>query len=281
MFSSTTTYRSDSHLVNGCVNSYRYGFNGQEMDDEIFGSMGTSYDLGARMYNSRLGRMFSTDPWTEKYAWQSPYAYHRNSPIANIDWKGFGDPPAKEKKEIKKSFKKALEQRTQQDAERMFNSSVEQQYESDDVDLAKTKVDSKVEVDRGEDPWYTKIGGVHERKWEEKVKVASNSDEEATVEYFYLPGEDASYNVINKVEFHKNASVPFQGRIGSFILFKGKNKRTVGHILFTNQKEYANFTKAYQKNVKVTVLKLAKEYDTKNGTNTYTKWKKYYSNEGN
>jgi LysM repeat protein len=52
------------------------------------------------MYDPRIARMLSLDPWTDKYAWQSPYVYHRNSPIASIDWKGFGDPPSTH--EIKK-----------------------------------------------------------------------------------------------------------------------------------------------------------------------------------
>ena len=66
---------------------YRYEFNGHESDDEIFGSK-NSYDFGARMYNPLLGRMFSVDPWASKYSWQSPYAYHRNTPIWRIDWMG-------------------------------------------------------------------------------------------------------------------------------------------------------------------------------------------------
>jgi len=76
----------------GNSESYRYGWNGAQKDDEIFNSTGTSYDLGARMYDPRIGRMRSTDPWTAKYPWQSPFVYHKNSPIASIDWKGLGGP---------------------------------------------------------------------------------------------------------------------------------------------------------------------------------------------
>ena len=72
---------------------YRFGFNGHESDNEIFGNK-NSYNFGARMYNPRLGRMFSVDPWTSKYAWQSPYSYHRNSPVWRIDWMGYGDGPS-------------------------------------------------------------------------------------------------------------------------------------------------------------------------------------------
>lgn len=70
--------------------THRYGWNGAEKDDEIAGS-GNHYDLGLRHYSPRLGRMFSIDPRATEYPWQTPYAYHRNSPIANVDYLGGGD----------------------------------------------------------------------------------------------------------------------------------------------------------------------------------------------
>jgi len=36
-------------------NSYKYGFNGKEKDDEVKGN-GNSYDFGARIYDPRIGR---------------------------------------------------------------------------------------------------------------------------------------------------------------------------------------------------------------------------------
>lgn len=72
--------------------NYRYGFNGAEKDDEIKGS-GNTYDLGLREYDARLGRMFCIDPRAPEYAWQSPYVYHRNSPIWKVDYLGGGDGP--------------------------------------------------------------------------------------------------------------------------------------------------------------------------------------------
>ena len=79
--------------------SYRYGFNGKEKIDEISGN-GNSYDLGARIYNPLLGKMFSPDPREKEYPWQSTYAYYANSPIWQTDYKGEGGDsngtPAKE-----------------------------------------------------------------------------------------------------------------------------------------------------------------------------------------
>lgn len=65
--------------------SYRYGFNGMEKDNEVKGSAGTSYDFGARMYDSRLGRWMSLDPLADGYTSFSPYSFVNNMPIWAID----------------------------------------------------------------------------------------------------------------------------------------------------------------------------------------------------
>ncbi|WP_343788077.1 RHS repeat-associated core domain-containing protein, partial [Wandonia haliotis] len=74
---------------NGGVNSelYRYGMQGGEIDNEIKGT-GNSYDFGARMYDPRLGRFFTTDPYMNSYGFQSPYVYAGDSPVMAIDFQG-------------------------------------------------------------------------------------------------------------------------------------------------------------------------------------------------
>ncbi len=62
----------------------RYGFNGKEKDDE-WNVDGGSYDFGARMYDSRLGRWLSVDPLNAYYASFSSYIYSINSPIMCAD----------------------------------------------------------------------------------------------------------------------------------------------------------------------------------------------------
>jgi len=66
---------------------FRYGFNGQEKDDEVSGA-GNSYDYGARIYDPRIGRWLSIDPMFGKYADVSPYAFALNNPIYFKDYGG-------------------------------------------------------------------------------------------------------------------------------------------------------------------------------------------------
>jgi len=55
--------------------SYRFGFNGKEKDDEIYGD-GNTYEFGGRnLYDARIGRFRSPDPWLTEYPWQTVYAY--------------------------------------------------------------------------------------------------------------------------------------------------------------------------------------------------------------
>ena len=47
------------------IGEYRYFFNGQEDDNEVFGEM-ASFGYEFRQYDSRLGRWWSVDPkWNE------------------------------------------------------------------------------------------------------------------------------------------------------------------------------------------------------------------------
>jgi RHS repeat-associated protein len=71
----------------GSSDSYRYGFNGKENDNEIIGE-GNFEDYGMRSYNPRIGRFFSVDPLTHEYPSLTPYQFASNSPIAGIDRDG-------------------------------------------------------------------------------------------------------------------------------------------------------------------------------------------------
>ncbi len=67
--------------------AYRYGFNGMEKDDEVKGG-GNSYDFGARMYDTRVGRWKTIDPLSKKYPCMTPYSYTANNPILYIEIDG-------------------------------------------------------------------------------------------------------------------------------------------------------------------------------------------------
>src|SRR5690554_987027 len=60
--------------------SYRFGFNGMESDDEVSGE-GNSYTTHFRQYDPRIMRWKSLDPAMAKYPGQSPYVAFNNNPI--------------------------------------------------------------------------------------------------------------------------------------------------------------------------------------------------------
>ncbi|MEA1981390.1 MAG: hypothetical protein U9N54_10490, partial [candidate division Zixibacteria bacterium] len=64
---------------------YRFGFNGQEKDDEICGN-GNSYTAEFWQYDPRLGRRWNIDPVDKP--WMSSYHAFSNKPILNIDPNG-------------------------------------------------------------------------------------------------------------------------------------------------------------------------------------------------
>jgi RHS repeat-associated protein len=69
------------------INGYRYGFQGQEMDDEIKGE-GNSVNYKYRMHDPRIGRFFAVDPLAPKYPHNSPYAFSENKVIHMVELEG-------------------------------------------------------------------------------------------------------------------------------------------------------------------------------------------------
>jgi RHS repeat-associated protein len=66
---------------------YRYGFQGQEVDDEVKGE-GNSVNYKYRMHDPRLGRFFAIDPLASKYPFYSPYAFSGNIVVNSIELEG-------------------------------------------------------------------------------------------------------------------------------------------------------------------------------------------------
>ena len=74
-------------ISNNFTTHTRYGFQAQEMDNEIKGE-GNSVNYKFRMHDPRLGRFFAVDPLSAKYPFYSPYAFSGNRVIDAIELEG-------------------------------------------------------------------------------------------------------------------------------------------------------------------------------------------------
>ncbi len=72
---------------NASTGVYRYGFQGQEKDDESKGS-GNSINYKFRMHDPRLGRFFAEDPLTKNFPYNSAYAFSENRLIEGVELEG-------------------------------------------------------------------------------------------------------------------------------------------------------------------------------------------------
>ena len=73
----TTYQQSFPSSVSG---GYRYFFNGQESDGEVYGEGGL-HAFEYRMHDTRTGRFWSVDPLAGKFPWNSTYAFAEDMPI--------------------------------------------------------------------------------------------------------------------------------------------------------------------------------------------------------
>jgi RHS repeat-associated protein len=74
--------------------SYRYGYQGQEKDDELKGA-GNSVNYTYRMHDPRLGRFFAVDPLAADYPHNSPYAFSENRVLDKVELEGLETSPPK------------------------------------------------------------------------------------------------------------------------------------------------------------------------------------------
>lgn len=79
--------------VSFILTGYRFGFNGQEKDDEITGSSGSHLNYKFRMYDSRIARFFAVDPIAAQYPMLTPYQHSSLNPIWNIELEGLEGKP--------------------------------------------------------------------------------------------------------------------------------------------------------------------------------------------
>ncbi|NVN95004.1 MAG: hypothetical protein HXX18_06945 [Bacteroidetes bacterium] len=76
------------YISNSCLNECRFGFNGQEKDQEVYNNQSTTTAMFWE-YDGRIGRRWNLDPI--KKSWQSDYSCFSNSPIWKMDPNGDDD----------------------------------------------------------------------------------------------------------------------------------------------------------------------------------------------
>jgi RHS repeat-associated protein len=80
-----TKVEFEACLVLRAIKAYRYGFQNQEHDNELW-SGAVSYKY--RVEDPRLGRFFSVDPLAAKYPHNSVYAFSENRVIDGVELEG-------------------------------------------------------------------------------------------------------------------------------------------------------------------------------------------------
>ena len=86
MTAKTTHYQSFTPRSTN-IGGYRYFFNGQEGDNEVFGE-NSLFAFEYRMHDARLGRFWSVDPLAAKYPWNSTYVFAENRVVEGLDMEG-------------------------------------------------------------------------------------------------------------------------------------------------------------------------------------------------
>jgi RHS repeat-associated protein len=87
LLSSQDYYPFGSLMRERSFGGYKYGFQGQEKDNELKGK-GNSINYRFRMHDPRLGRFFAIDPLAAKYPYNSTYAFSENRVIDGIELEG-------------------------------------------------------------------------------------------------------------------------------------------------------------------------------------------------
>ena len=88
----STTYLPKFSLP--AMGGYRYFFNEQEADNEVFGE-GALHAFEYRMHDTRIGRFWSVDPLAGKFPWNSTYAFAENRVVDGRELEGLEWDPNK------------------------------------------------------------------------------------------------------------------------------------------------------------------------------------------
>jgi hypothetical protein len=219
---------------------YRYGFNGQEGDFEVYNSGGTSYTAEFWQYDSRLGRRWNVDPIIKP--WESPYATFANNPIYYIDPNG-----ADAKDWFKKIWHNASEffkHPFDKEARSRYRPSGSQASSRPDADEPYVPTNGARTFDIvkviNESPNVFEQIDNEARKQRENMRGAKweNGDGYITVQeaintWQYGAGKQNLYANINKLNLSKVHASDFSGGVGSRL-----------RVNFAGRKYYTNPTQA-------------------------------------
>lgn len=87
LFFSSSPHEEEKKENKYLIEGYSYGFQGQEVDDEVKGE-GNSVNYKYRMHDPRVGRFFAVDPLESKYPFWSPYAFSGNQVVHSVEIEG-------------------------------------------------------------------------------------------------------------------------------------------------------------------------------------------------
>ena len=90
IFTATYPFQTPHSAMGG----YRYFFNGQEADNEVFGEWAL-HTFEYRMHDTRIGRFWSVDPLAAKFPWNSTYAFAENRVVDGRELEGLEWDPNK------------------------------------------------------------------------------------------------------------------------------------------------------------------------------------------
>jgi hypothetical protein len=147
-----------------CTASYRFTFNGQEKDDEVYGSTGTSMTAEFWQYDTRTGRRWNMDPVDKP--WLAPYHGFGNKPTTNVDPNGARNDDYR----LSKDGTLSLINKTSASTHTIYNENGSQSFEVD-----KTLIDKSVNFSSGniKSSLYTSLN--NEGRMEQAFRFLSNN----------------------------------------------------------------------------------------------------------
>ena len=138
----------------GTSRDYRFGFQGQEMDNELKGD-GNSLNYTFRMHDPRVGRFFAIDPLFRKYPHNSSYAFSENRVVDGVDLEGLEFV----RKQNPKATTLLVVPITVRTSEYSFNTMYNRAVKNDNIDVVKVNDLDEVKkyLDEGIDIKYHNI----------------------------------------------------------------------------------------------------------------------------